>query len=375
MPFTRQPPQVFKFSTTFLAAILVKLDYIPMFLLASLAVLELQAQTNLPSLTREHVDLLLTYNSSANPPLALTVRDDDHGVSYSSNEVVLVATEASKFTLPFDVPELGLATDQTIWWLRQTMPPANTLFLGFAGAGIPNGTFTGPLSVYVTNVVGPGGFIIWQDTPLGGIDLKVDSRNGLSAVDMVPVFTSGHDHFNWAFTTSGVYCVTFRVDGVPAGGGGIVSSGETTVVFHVRPLGVVTPFALWQKAHWLQGTDPSTNGPAADPDGDGLINAIEYASNLDPKLFSTNGGPTFTFVTNSLEKFGALSFTCVKGATDLNYQPSVRTHLNFGAWEILSTVAGVTDNGDTETVTMRDQVPLSAAPARFYQFQVQLFYP
>ncbi|MCU0787286.1 MAG: choice-of-anchor M domain-containing protein [Verrucomicrobia bacterium] len=336
-------------------------------LLAALAA-NSRAQTNLPSLTDEHVDMVVTYDSGATPPLSFRARDDDHGGAiYQSNEVVLVVAEASQFTMPFDVPELSLTSGQTFWWLRQTLPPNGTLYLGLAAAGIPGGTFSGPLSIYVTNVVGPGRFFIWQEPN----QIKVDSQNGLDATDVVTILTTGHDHLNWGFTTSGVYCVTFRAEGTLAVGGKVASL-ETTFVFHVRPLGVVTPYTLWQKAYWLQGTPASTNGPAADPDGDELCNAIEYASQLDPVSVTTSNRPTFTLLTDGPDTYGAWTFRRIKSVPDAIYDPVATVALNPANWEALTTQVNLVDSGPLETVTLRDHIPMSSASNRFFQYRVVL---
>ena len=335
----------------------------------------LNSWADLPSLTNEHADLLVTYNALATPPLALIIRDDDHGMLYPSNEVVLVASEASEYTLGFDVPQLSLTNGQTFWWLRQSQPPAGTLYLGFASGSVPVGTLSGPLSVYVTNVVGPGGLLIWQDLPSGGIDVRVDSRDGLDANDFVEVLPNGHGHINWGFMTSGVYCVTFRVDGTLTVGGARVSSLESTIVFHVEPLGVVTPYALWQKAWWLQGSEESIVGPGADPDGDGLCNAIEYASNLNPTVVTTNGQPEFSIISDGGNDYGALTFTRVKSIPDVTYDPVATSSLASGIWTPLTNVVETVDQGATERVTVRDNESVPTFPTRLYQYRVNLAAP
>jgi surface-anchored protein len=323
----------------------------------------------------DHVDLYVTYDAGAVPPLAVLVQDDDQSIIYASNEVVLVATEACQFTLDgFDVPELSLTNGQTFWWFRQVEPPQGTLFPGFEVVGIPSGTFSGPLSLAVVALEGPGGFFIWQDLQVGGIDLKVDSRNGLDGNDKVPVLASGHDHYNWGFTAAGVYCVTFRVEGTLAAGG-TLSSLATTFVFHVQPLGVVTPFALWQKVHWLQGTAALTNGPWADPENDGLCNALEYASQLDPISFTTNNRPAFSFVTNGPNVYGAWTFRRIKSVPDLLYEPAATSLLSSPTWEVLTNPVSLIDEGEMETVTLRDHRVLGTTPTRFLQHRVRLIQP
>ena len=95
---------------------------------------------------------------------------------------------------------------------------------------------------------------------------------------------------------------------------------------------------------------------ALDPDGDGIPNALEYALGLNPNVASTAGLPMFSFVSDAGQTYGALTFTRVKAATDIDYLPSVRSDFNSGAWTTLTAVVSVVDHGATETVTMRDAV-------------------
>ncbi|MCL4788311.1 MAG: choice-of-anchor M domain-containing protein [Verrucomicrobia bacterium] len=332
----------------------------------------LDAQTNLPSLITEHADIRINHNPTAIEPLSLAVRNDDQGVDYETNQIVLVALESSEVTLPPGTPfgEAG----EPLWVLPQSrLPGQAVLFLGFSAAGA--GMFNGPLAVRLTKLEGPGRFYVWQADEFGGLSLKMNSADGIDSSDKVEVLAAGHDHYNWGFSTSGVYGVTFQASGTRVGETQPIVSPEATIVFHVRPLGVVTPFALWQKAHWLQGTDASTNGPAADPDSDGLSNALEYASNLDPNSFSTNGRPEFSFVTNGRDTYGAFTFTQVKPATDLIYEPAARAQLSSSSWEGMTNRASLFDEGYIETVTLRDSTPISASSSRFYQFRVTLSDP
>ncbi len=329
----------------------------------------LNAQTNLPSLITEHADIRINYNPTAVEPLSLMVRNDDQGVDYETNQIVLVALESSEVTLPPGTP-FGEAGDP-LWVLPQSRPPGQAvLFLGFSASGA--GVFNGSLTVRLTKLEGPGRFYVWQAHEFGGLNLKMNSADGIDSSDKVEVLAAGHDHYNWGFSTSGVYCVTFQASGTRVGETQPLVSPEATFVFHVRPLGIVTPYALWQKAHWLQGTDASTNGPAADPDNDSLSNALEYASNLDPNSFSTNGRPEFSFVTNGQDTYGAFTFTRVKPATDLIYEPAARSQLNGGSWEVMTNNVSVLEEVYTETVTLRDSTPSSASSSRFYRFRVTL---
>lgn len=126
---------------------------------------------------------------------------------------------------------------------------------------------------------------------------------------------------------------------------------------------------------WLPATSADIAGPAADPDGDQVVNVMECALDLNPKEFSTAGFPTASLVTTNGRTYGALTFTRVKGAIDLVYEPSARSTLNGGAWTVLTNVMTVEDHGETETVTVRDDEPVGTHDMRYLQLRVKLNYP
>jgi hypothetical protein len=102
---------------------------------------------------------------------------------------------------------------------------------------------------------------------------------------------------------------------------------------------------------------------------------MEYALGLDPNSFSTNGRPTISFVMDGADTFGAITFTRVKGATDLVYEPSAQSALSGGGWETMTNVVSTVDNEDTELITVRDSIPQGSSTGRFYQLRIKLRYP
>ena len=73
-----------------------------------------QAQTNLPSLITEHVDVRVNYTADGTNHLSIVLHATDHAQDYQTNQIVLVALESSKMILPAGTPfgneEIGRAS-------------------------------------------------------------------------------------------------------------------------------------------------------------------------------------------------------------------------------------------------------------------------
>ncbi|MHB9005726.1 MAG: TIGR03769 domain-containing protein, partial [Limisphaerales bacterium] len=84
-------------------------------------------------------------------------------------------------------------------------------------------------------VEGPGHFILYQ-ADLGGLNLRMDSRDGIDDRDRTDLIVGSHEHLNWAFTTNGIYRLTFQAAGRRVGESTNIVGADTTLVFHVLPL-------------------------------------------------------------------------------------------------------------------------------------------
>jgi surface-anchored protein len=292
------------------------------------------ADTPKSELTREHVDLRMVYQPESTNLLTLLVHDGDLNRVYAPDEIILVVAEEARLELPPGTP-FGAAGDP-LWILPQSQDP-NLLYLGTDAGAVPQDVFSDALTLQLKNVQGPGHFYLWQAGEVGGLNVRMNSANGITEEDRITPVAGSHEHFNWGFSTSGVYQLTFQLSGMRIGEITNISSPETVFTFHVLPLPDRSPFELWQQLHWPDGAPDDIQGPDADPDGDGILNVIEYALGLDPLGTSVEGLPEFIAVLVNDNEYGAIRFNRRKAATDLTYETLVGDRVD-GSWDPLTEI-------------------------------------
>ena len=143
---------------------------------------------------------------------------------------------------------------------------------------------------------------------------------------------------------------------------------------------------------WLNTNYPTLTGndalPGADPEGDGLVNLLEFALGLDPTSGSLNenipvlGGS----VTEEGEGYLTISYRRRVGGTGttgvnytvdgITYRVEVSTNLAGDSWQsgagVVQAHGSVEDNGDgTETVTVRSLTPISSEGRAFLRLVVE----
>jgi surface-anchored protein len=245
-------------------------------------------QSRVP-LTNEHVDLRVLYDATAETnALSLVVRDEDLRINHDATNVVIRVPESAKLLLPPGFDAFGTEGDP-LWILPQSQDP-NLMYLGISAEGIGGGLFTGPITVRLLSVEGPGSFFLWQFDAFSGLRMVMNSRDGISEADAAQPFTGSHEHFNWGFSANGIHAVTFQAAARRPGETNDILSLPTTIVFAVEPLPDLPPpnaWQLWQSEQWPGITDPTIIGPQADPDADGFPNLLEFFGGTNPRQSSS----------------------------------------------------------------------------------------
>lgn len=198
----------------------------------------------------------------------------------------------------------------------------------------------GTAGIYTLSYTPPLGYQIDPTRPVAGVNFD---PTGLPSPHMLG---STEDTLNTGHLTSfssvgNPYYLTFDL-----------TAGDPLIINNNIPLVQIKPtsFVGWQYANPLGGQ----NGPAQDPDGDGVTNLEEFAFCFNPSS-GINGGCSLEIVRNGDGSIDALMRRVV-GATGITYQLEYIADLtSSGAsgagWTDVTTISPtVTSNGDgTET--------------------------
>jgi hypothetical protein len=108
-------------------------------------------------------------------------------------------------------------------------------------------------------------------------------------------------------------------------------------------------------------------GAEADPDGDGIVNLLEYAFELNPLLPAVDGLPKQSFVTVGGVEYLAITFRRNRQASDITFVPEAASDLT--TWETGMVLVG---DPDAEGVTYRDLLPARPLKQRFVRVRVAM---
>jgi fibronectin-binding autotransporter adhesin len=276
----------------------------------------------------------------------------------------------------------------------------------FLGAVSGSGPFTGTGTVYLEGDLRPGnspatvsfgGDVVFSETTaltmeLGGLtrgslydglniagSLYADGILSLSLINgYAPGLGDSFDLFDAASTTG-----SFDSLLLPAlaqyltwDTSGLYSTGTVEVST------TLTPIEQWRQLHFGIITDSGDAADLNDFDFDGSPNLLEYALAMDPRTPNVAGAPAIGVVNVAGVDYLTLTITRPLSATDITYQVEAGGTLtgflpgsSYSAGGDVPSNASTTqvarsDDGTTETIVVRANTAISAAPAGFLRLKV-----
>jgi hypothetical protein len=127
-------------------------------------------------------------------------------------------------------------------------------------------------------------------------------------------------------------------------------------------------YANWRKSKWETTVINSKTTALADPDKDGLNNALEYAFDTPPNAVQSQ--PAVTVGTTADQRFLTLTFP-VRAEPTLTYTVegnSIDPGASSPHWQVVNSFPG--SSYDAGPVVVTDTVPISAQPRRFLRVRV-----
>ncbi len=137
----------------------------------------------------------------------------------------------------------GTSSGSNLWVLPKNSTPG-VLFLGIGAEELTSADISGPVTLAFQSLSAPSGgvFSVWDFNQFGSLTPLITSASGFGLGNSLTIAVGGHSHFNYGFTTPGLYQVTFLASATLSSslGGGEVS-GTGTFSFGVFDVGQSYP--------------------------------------------------------------------------------------------------------------------------------------
>lgn len=200
--------------------------------------------------TTTHADIGIGYKSGA---WDLHVHDEDNDIEYEPSEVLFFAGENTKAARPAGAQWdfLGVGAGADYWTLPQFQVPDKN-YIGVGTEEIAAGTFASYfesdprvsaegawIRLSLVGVNGPGDFSAWTSDAFGEPQEWMSSFGGITAADSLFVGEESEAHFNWSFTATGLYEISFQASAFitnDLGGLELVASAPVVYNFGVEAI-------------------------------------------------------------------------------------------------------------------------------------------
>ena len=221
-----------------------------------------------------------------------------------------------------------------------------------------HGTATISGTVKSTTNVAIGGVNVFGSATNGGNTYSSSATTDAGGSYSLPVFSStwtvGVDSNGLA--TQGYQPVASQSAFVPSG----------TVILNFV---AAQSFSGWRSQNFTPAelADPLKSGPLADPDGDGIVNLVEFALHLNPKLPDAQNLPS----AGTASGFVTLTYRRLVGASTVQYivQESLALSGAFSPATVNSETI-LSDDGTVQTVRANVSMPVGPGAQKFLRLNV-----
>lgn len=274
------------------------------------------------------------------------------------------------------------------------LPPGLLVASSLSSTGLVTGTPTTPgaysFSLAATDALNKTATLNYTmnvtNAPLAVVTTRLPAGKAGTAYSRALIAKKGVPPYTWTVASGdfppGLSLATSgTITGAPLPPGGVFSFAvqvtdaiganvAQNLSISIDPSVGLSPREIWRIAKFGANANSPQAADGADPDGDGLVNIVEYALGLDPLTPNTGNRPKPQVQTIAGKKYLTLTYTQDSTATDVVVVIQSTSQLGTAAsWtanivEISRTGTGV------ETVTVRDSVSLDEAATRFLRINV-----
>ena len=263
----------------------------------------------------------------------------------------------------------------------------NWLFLSGSGSGVPSSAFAGSYNacLYIDDESPHTSMLI---SPM--LDLGTNANARLTFWHFMKYYDGDQDELRVYYRTTKIgawnLLATYNTD-VPGWTQQTVDLPNPSGTYYIAFEGTArwgygvcidnvyltsrSPYAVWKSAHFTEAELEAglITGDLDDPDGDGIVNALEYAYGLDPRVYNTTGFPVGSFADNHL----TLTYRESKAASNVVFAVEACTSLVAQNWTTNGVSEILRSNSNTWwQVTDWHNVPMTNAPVRFMRLKVYL---
>ncbi len=160
-----------------------------------------------------------------------------------------------------------------------------------------------------------------------------------------------------------------------------LSADALYTILELEPPPAPAGYSAWSAFSSAQHADPTISGPAADPDGDGLPNLVEYALGLDPLSPDSGGGSPALALDDATAGGPWLRFTFLRDTRAADVTARVQSSPDLAAWSdvVIDGVNAIQETLETsvggqphlQRLLVRIRLP-PEAPRRFLRLRVDL---